>query len=170
MKSKLREWKFCPVCGGQLVERTRFGRERQCCSECSWVRFLDPKVAVAVFIESEQGVLLVQRKNPPFADLWTLPAGFMDSDEEPQKAAERECLEETGLIAEVTGVKDLYFGKDHPGGADIVIFFNARVVGGEQQANDDAKAVGWFGQEELPDLAFRSTKYLLTERGKYYDL
>lgn len=107
---------------------------------------------------------MIQRKNPPFMNLWTLPAGFMDQDEDPREAAERECFEETGLIAKVTGVREIYFGKDHLNGSDLVIFFNAIITGGSARAADDAKALGWFKRGKLPELAFSSTKFLFTDK------
>jgi len=54
-------------------------------------------VAVAVLIERDGKVLLVRRANTPQKGMWTLPAGFVDAGEDPAQAAERECLEETGL-------------------------------------------------------------------------
>lgn len=158
--AKRGEWIFCPMCGGRLDVAERYGKPREGCPECGWVRFLDPKVAVSTYIESDEGILMIQRKNPPFMDLWTLPAGFMDRDEDPRGAAERECFEETGLIAKVTDVREIYFGKDHANGSDLVIFFNAKIIGGKAKAADDAKALGWFPKDDLPELAFNSTKYL----------
>lgn len=159
------EWKVCPVCGDLLNTDVRYGKSRQGCSNCGWTRFTDPKVAVATFIETEKGILLVQRKNSPFMNLWTLPAGFMDRDEDPRRAAERECFEETGLIVSVTKLRDIYYGKDHRNGADFVLFFDAQVVSGIEEAKDDAKSVGWFRRDNLPSLAFQSTRYVLYGEG-----
>jgi len=159
------EWTFCPICGSILTTGIRYGKSRQGCDSCGWTRFADPKVAVAAFVETDQGILLVQRRNPPFQDLWTLPAGFMDRDEDPRRAAERECFEETGLVINVSSFRDIYYGKDHRNGADFVIFFNAHVIGGKEEAKDDAKAVAWFNQNNLPALAFQSTMYVLTGNG-----
>ena len=77
---------FCPRCGLHAV-----------CPQCDWIHFEDPKVAAAVLVEQDGRVLLVRRVNEPYRGLWTLPAGFIDAGEDPAQAAERECLEETGL-------------------------------------------------------------------------
>lgn len=159
------EWTICPVCGSGLTAGIRYGKSRQGCDICGWTRFADPKVAVAAFVETNQGILLVQRRNPPFQDLWTLPAGFMDRGEDPRRAAERECFEETGLVIKVSSLRDIYYGQDHPNGADFVMFFNAQIIGGEEEAKDDAKSVAWFNRNNLPALAFQSTTYVLTGIG-----
>jgi len=93
--------------------------------------------------------------------LWTLPAGFVNSGEDPAEAAGRECLEETGLSVRVTGVREIVAGREHPRGADFVIVYDAEVTGGDLKAADDADAVDWFGKANLPPLAFRATQKVL---------
>ena len=61
------------------------------------IHFFDPKVAAAVLVERDGHVLLVRRVGEPFRGLWTLPAGFINSGDDPAEAAARERLEETGL-------------------------------------------------------------------------
>ena len=123
---------------------------------------MDPKVAAAVLVEREGRVLLVRRVNEPFRGLWTLPAGFVNGGEDPAEAAERECLEETGLSVRVMRVFDIVAGKEHPRGADFVIVYLAQVVSGELSPADDADAADWFARTDLPPLAFRATQKVLT--------
>jgi len=123
--------------------------------------FADPKVAAGILVEQDGKVLLVRRINEPFKGLWTLPAGFVDADEDPARAAERECLEETGLSVQVTGILDIRWGREHPRGADFVIFYKGRVTGGTLQPGDDAEEAVWFEREQLPPLAFKSTDFIL---------
>lgn len=136
-------------------------RERPVCPVCGWMYFADPKVAAGILVEKEGRVLLVKRINEPFKGLWTLPAGFVDADEDPARAAERECLEETGLSVQTTGILDIRWGREHERGADFVIFYRGQVTGGELQAGDDAEDVDWFERDHLPELAFKSTAYIL---------
>jgi 8-oxo-dGTP diphosphatase len=139
----------------------RFGRQREVCPNCGWIHFADPKVAAAILLEQDGRVLLVRRVNEPFRGMWTLPAGFVDADEDPARAAERECLEETGLTVRAVSVIDVIAGREHPRGADFVIVYRGEVVSGALQAADDADLAEWFTRDQLPSLAFRATVAVL---------
>lgn len=154
--------RFCPCCGTGLVQAARFGRLRPSCPACDWVFFPDPKVAaVALVLEAGQ-VLLVQRANQPFQGFWTLPGGFVDAGEDPQRAAERECLEETGLVVRAVRLLDVIARTEHSRGADILIVYAARYEAGELSAGDDALQAQYFPLSALPPLAFESTKEILS--------
>ena len=153
--------KYCPRCGTPVGREFIFGSERPVCPACGWIFFADPKVAVAVLVEQDGRILLVQRANEPYRGLWTLPAGFVNAGEDPALAAARECLEETGLSVEITGLIDIVAGREHARGSDFVIFYRGRAAPGEPQADDDAAAVGWFERASLPELAFKSTSHIL---------
>jgi 8-oxo-dGTP diphosphatase len=131
------------------------------CPNCEWVHFEDPKVAAAVLVERNGKVLLTRRINEPERGCWSLPAGFVNAYEDPARAAQRECLEETGLQVEITCLLDVLSGREHPRGADIFIVYSARIIGGELAAGDDADVVGFFSREQLPPLAFSTTRKVL---------
>ncbi len=153
---------FCPRCGAAVTLQERFGRLHPVCPQCEWIHFEDPKVAAAVLVEQDGRVLLVRRSNEPFRGLWTLPAGFVDGGEDPARAAERECLEETGLSVRVTRVLDVIAGQEHERGADFVIVYEAEFLGGTLSPNDDADAAEWFEPASLPPLAFFATQKALS--------
>ena len=117
---------------------------------------------MAVLVERDGRILLVQRANEPFRGLWTLPAGFVNAGEDPAAAAARECLEETGLTVQISGLMEIVSGREHPRGSDFVIFYAGQVVHGDLCAADDAQAAGWFERANLPELAFKSTSHILT--------
>jgi ADP-ribose pyrophosphatase YjhB (NUDIX family) len=153
--------KFCPRCGTAVTHEEKFGQLRPVCPACGWIYFADPKVAAAVLVEQDGRVLLVRRVNEPFRGFWTLPAGFVDAEEDPARAAERECYEETRLTVRVTRVLDVVAGREHPRGADFVIVYAAEVESGTATAGDDADAVEWFDRANLPPLAFKATQKIL---------
>ncbi len=148
---------FCPLCGNSMHTETRFDKPRRACSKCGYVHFTDPKVGVGVLVVEEGKVLLVRRAVDPELGKWSIPAGYLDRGEDPRKTAAREAKEETGLDVAIDGLVDVYYNPPEHGGASIFILFRAKLIGGEMQAGDDADEVGFFGMEELPELAFAST-------------
>ena len=157
------EVQFCPKCGTATRLELRFGQQRPVCPGCGFIYFADPKVAVAVLVTRDAQVLLVRRAGEPFRGLWTLPAGFVNAGEDPAAAAARECAEETALQVQITGILDIHSGREHPRGSDFIIFYRGMVTGGSLQAGDDADAAQWFGRDQLPELAFKSTRIILGE-------
>ncbi len=149
--------RFCPLCGTPTQMLPSFGEERPTCPACGWMYFADPKVAAAVLVEQDDKVLLTRRINDPHSGRWSLPAGFVNAFEDPARAAERECFEETGLCVQVTGFLQILTGREHPRGADIFLLYRAVVTGGSLCAGDDADQVGFFSRQQLPPLAFAST-------------
>jgi len=85
----------------------------------------------------------------------------MDAGEDPARATERECLEETGLMVQVTSLMDVIPGQAHTRGADILIVYYANILSGTPQAGDDADKVDFFDLLDLPPLAFSSTYQIL---------
>lgn len=161
--SQILELNYCPRCGHALEDKDAFGRVRRVCPACELIVFRDHKVAAGVLVEREGKVLLVRRKLNPRQGMWSFPAGFVDFDEDPMDAAVRECREETGLEVEITGLLDVIAGREHERGADIVIVYRARLVGGEPKADDDVDRVAFFAPDELPPLAFHATQVALDQ-------
>ena len=155
------EANYCLRCGTRLARAERFGRLRPVCPGCDWIYFPDPKVAAAVLVEQGEDVLLVRRAVDPERGRWTLPAGFIDAGEDPARAAERECLEETGLIVEVTGLLEVLSGQDHPRGANIIIIYRAEILAGAILPGDDVDGAAFFPRSHLPPLAFSATEHIL---------
>ena len=155
------EVRFCVRCGSPLDTAMLFGHLRPACSACGWIYFADPKVAVAALIEKDGKVLLVRRANDPQRGLWTLPAGFIDAGEDPVRAIERECLEETGLSVRVESLIDVISGQEHPRGAHILIVYRVVILSGELRPGDDVDQAGFFYLNEPPPLAFSTTAKIL---------
>lgn len=152
---------YCPECGGALEDRRAYGRLRRYCKTCERVIFRDPKVAAGVVVERDGQVLLVRRGARPRAGFWSIPAGFVEYDEDPALTAVRECQEETGLEVELLDLLDAIPGEGLPGEASFLLVYWGRVAGGLLQAGDDADRASFFPPGELPPLAFASTRRAL---------
>lgn len=149
---------FCPRCATPMQTARYIDKPRRVCPSCGYVYFTDPKVGVGVVVVENGALLLVRRAMDPERGKWGLPAGFVDRGEDPQMTAARETREETGLLVAIGDVIDVFFNPPSQGGANIFILYQARQVGGDLQAGDDADAAGFFALDQLPELAFASTR------------
>jgi 8-oxo-dGTP diphosphatase len=136
---------------------------REVCPACQFILFRNPVPGVGVLVEvGDDGLVLVQRGQPPFVGRWALPAGFIEEDESVEQAAVRECKEETGLDVELLQLFGVYSFPEGPVQSGIIIFYRARPVGGELVAGDDAQDVGVFPPDGMPErLAFRTHREVL---------
>jgi len=154
------EIRYCLKCGSELITKKVGDKPRRTCSNCNYIHFTDPKVGVGILVISEGKVLLVKRGFNPELGKWSIPAGFLDYGEDPQKAAVREVLEETNLEVKIFGLLDVYYNQEAltQGGASIFILYHAELRQGEIRAGDDAEEAAFFELSALPELAFSSTK------------
>lgn len=107
-------------------------------------------------------ILLIQRANAPYKDLWALPGGFVDMDEDLRTAALRELEEETGIKGvEISQLKTYGAVDRDPRHRTIsIVYFG--LVDHELPATgqDDAADARWFPLNNLPQLAFDHDKII----------
>ena len=137
---------------------------RPTCPSCGYVWYRNPVPAAGVLLVEAGRVLLVKRRWEPRAGDWCLPAGFMEAGERPEQTAVRELQEETGVIAQLTGLFGVYAGFDDPRVRAVLILYTGIATRGQARAGDDASELAWFPLDALPDeLAFASHRQALAE-------
>lgn len=143
--------RYCPKCGTPFgtggFERTMFPT----CDACGFVFFRGPSLASGCMVVENGRLLLAKRGIEPYADSWYVPSGFVDYGETPEAAAVRELAEETELIVRILGLYDVRAWHDDPRKDGVMLFYRAERVAGEARAGDDARAIGWFAPDELPE-------------------
>lgn len=108
-----------------------------------------------VVFDDRDRLLLIRRRNPPFAGQFALPGGFVDYGETTEAAACRELLEETGLKAKDLRLIGVYSKPDRdPRGHTVTIAYLVAVEGGEPTAGDDAAEAKFRADWRELDLAF----------------
>jgi 8-oxo-dGTP diphosphatase len=124
-------------------------------------------IVIFTIQEQQLKVLLIRRLSEPFQNGWALPGGFVEIDEDLDQAALRELQEETGISG--VYLEQLYtFGKPDRDPRERVITVSYyslvpidRLTVG---AASDARELGWFDIEELPQLAFDHKKIISTAK------
>ena len=120
--------------------------------------FKNPAPTVDIIIETEGGIVLIERKNPPFG--WALPGGFVDYGESFEDAARREALEETGLTVCLTLQLHTYSNPERDARQHTASTVFVATGSGQPVAADDAGKAAVFFQHNLPALAFDHAQIL----------
>ncbi|MFJ9174956.1 NUDIX hydrolase [Streptomyces sp. NPDC102360] len=120
--------------------------------------------ACNLLVVDSDGAILLQRRRD--TGQWALPGGAMDIGETPAQCAVRECLEETGIIAEITGFLGVYSNPAHIVAytdgeirQQYEVVYIGRPVGGTPTTNDEADAVCWATETDLDTLDIHASMH-----------
>lgn len=116
-----------------------------------------PRIAVGAVVFKDGKVLLVLRGKPPAESQWSIPGGCVELGETLQEAAEREIIEETGIV--ILAKDPVYtfdvIERDKDGQVRfhyVIVDLAADYVSGEIRPGDDAVDVNWVSSEDLNDI------------------
>jgi len=116
-----------------------------------------------LLIVNGDGQILLQRRTD--TGQWALPGGAQDLGETPTECAVRECREETGVEAKVTGFLGVYSDPDH-----IVEYTDGEIrqeyevtllgtpIGGKPTPTEEASQVRWVHPDTLDELDIHPTQ------------
>ena len=126
-----------------------------------------PRVGVGVVVRRERELLLVRRAGTHGSGTWSTPGGHLDFGEDPAACRAREAAEETGVRigpVRLVGVTNDVFEREAK--HYVTLWFEAEHASGEAAAlaGDELDAVGWFGEDELPEPLFPPLRKLLQGR------
>jgi ADP-ribose pyrophosphatase YjhB (NUDIX family) len=159
-------FKFCPRCGAMLKWADIEARKRLCCTDCGWTNYLNPvPAAVCIVINERREVLQVKRAVEPELGKWSLPAGFIELYEEPEKAALRELEEETGLKGRIEKLIGVYVQSSETYGSVLTVGYMVANTGGILRPGDDVSDVKFSAIEDMTEIPFESHRKMLKEAG-----
>ncbi|WP_285293949.1 NUDIX hydrolase [Aureimonas altamirensis] len=113
---------------------------------------MTPRLAVSACLFDREGrVLLVKRRNEPYAGRWSLPGGRVEAGETLAGAVHREVLEETGIVAGSLTLLCKITAGEGQRTFEISVFFGT--VDRPAQAGGDAAATAFVQRAALARLA-----------------
>lgn len=144
----MREWRYCPHCGGALQQRELAGLPRLACADigCGFVHWDNPAPVVAALVEHE-GMIVLARNHAWPEKMFGLVTGFLERGEDPRQAVVREVKEELDLDAErVTLIGAYPFTRNH----EVIIAYHV-VAGGTIRLNEELAEFRRIAPDTLRD-------------------
>ncbi|HRP70573.1 MAG TPA: NUDIX hydrolase, partial [Turneriella sp.] len=121
--------------------------------------YKNPVPTVDIIIEIQSGIVLIERKNPPYG--WAIPGGFVDYGECLEDAARREAKEETSLVVTLKNLLYVYSNPERDPRQHTVSTVFIATAKGTPIAADDAKTLKVFPLNKIPkDMAFDHAQIL----------
>jgi len=133
-----------------------------------------PRVGVGALVIHEGKVLLVKRGVQPSKGLWAVPGGSLELGESLVACAERETLEETGVV--ICGEKLIYVFDYRERDQEkrmryhfVIVDVWGQYVSGEPAGDDDAAEARWVTKEEILHLPMGEGTMNLLRHVKFLD-
>jgi ADP-ribose pyrophosphatase YjhB (NUDIX family) len=142
------EVKYCSLCGSQMKDREVDGVMRRACTACSFVHWGSYSIGVGALVMKDEKLLLVRRAQEPGKGYWTNPGGYIEQLEPIQETVVREVLEESGIVAEVSGIVAV---RDQPRSIhNLYIAFSMDYVSGDPTPDYvEVDAAGFYSLQEM---------------------
>lgn len=118
------------------------------------VGYATPKVAIRGAVFCDDRILLVRERDD---SLWTVPGGWADVGESPSEAIVREVFEESGYQTRAMKLLAVFDIRKHghppAQNHSYKLFFQCELLGGSPSENIETDAVGFFSEDEIPQLS-----------------
>jgi mutator protein MutT len=133
---------YCPDCGTKdsvaVLDTTRAQ-----CATCHMNFWNNPRAAVGLVLVKDGQMLFCKRAIEPLKGKYDFPGGFVEYNEDPYEALQREVKEETGIT--VRDLQLLHVGTHEymPGVSTVDLLMVATEWEGEPRAGDDVASFAW---------------------------
>jgi ADP-ribose pyrophosphatase YjhB (NUDIX family) len=118
--------------------------------------YTTPKVDVRGVAFNDAGEVLLVRETSDGG--WTLPGGWADVQTSPAENVTKEVEEESGFRTRAVKLLAVYDRSRHPHVPPFPhhvykLFFLCEIIGGEPRGSIETSEVGFFGEDDLPELS-----------------
>ena len=134
-------------------------RERLVCLDCGFVNYQNPKVVVGSVVSVGDQLLLCRRAIEPRQGFWTIPAGFLEEQEDAQAGARREAKEEAMADIVIDALLAVY---SIPRISQVQLIYRATLPGSFAPGPESLE-VALFDWDAIPwaEIAFPSVRWAL---------
>lgn len=151
---------YCPRCRSKLRWKSIDGAKRRFCDSCEFIYWNNPIPTTSIIVLSQGKVLLLKRAQEPFKNYWVLPGGYIEYNEDPREAVQRELKEETGVSASLGTFLYTYLIDNDPRGNSIDIVFDGVISGGKIRLKEHTQ-YKFFELNKLPRMiAYKHRKVI----------
>lgn len=135
-------------------------RPRLTCDDCGHVHYDNPRVVAGVVVRHGEQFLLCRRAINPSHGKWTMPAGFLETEEASSIGALRETWEEARARVKLDGLLGVY---DITHISQVMVIYRGTLIGEDFAAGPESLEVRLFTRDEIPwdELAFPSVRWAL---------
>lgn len=133
---------------------------------------MQPRIGIAVYIRNQDNqVLLGKRKQSHGTGTWAVPGGHLEFGETPESCAQREVLEETGLLIahqKLMGVTNDIFQQENK--HYITLHMLSDISGGALALREPHKCEQWkwFKPTQMPDPLFLTIRNFVNQNPKWF--
>ncbi|HEX7000676.1 MAG TPA: NUDIX hydrolase [Trueperaceae bacterium] len=125
----------------------------------------DTRVGAYAVVVRDEHILLTRLAPTEMDQGWTLPGGGLEAGEDPEGAAVREVLEETGYVVELTrllGTSSVHIpaeqrapGRPRRALHSLRVIYEGRVISGSltNEVDGSTDEAGWVDVDAIPRLA-----------------
>lgn len=127
--------------------------------------YITAKIDARGAIFRDDKILLVRERSD---GKWTMPGGWVDVNDSPRQAVEKEIVQESGFIAKTLKLAGVYDRNLRNLPPSIFhswkCFFLCEIVGGEARISEETDAVEFFPMDAIPELSTGRTSAWQIER------
>ena len=160
----INNFNFCPLCKEGLRKKRIDGRYRKFCPSCKWICYENPlPVVVCAAINRKNELLIAKRNLDPGMGKWSLPGGFVETNETPEAACLRELIEETGIKGKIIRLLGVYVQETKKYGSLLIIGYAVKVSKENITINNEVKEAKFTSRKKLPWIPFSTHRELIKQ-------